>query len=75
MLILSRKIEESIIIGDDIEITILGIENDKVKIGINAPKNIDVHRKEIYLQIQEENKLASQSNIEMESLKELLKNK
>ena len=75
MLILSRKIEESIIIGDNIEITILGIENDKVKIGINAPKNIDVHRKEIYLQIQEENKLASQSNIEMESLKELLENK
>lgn len=75
MLILSRKIDESIIIGDDIEITILEIDNDKVKIGINAPRNIDVHRKEIYLQIQEENKLASQSNIEMESLKELLKHK
>ncbi|WP_352404936.1 carbon storage regulator CsrA [Sporanaerobacter acetigenes] len=75
MLILSRKKDESIIIGDDIEITIIGIEDDKVKLGINAPKNIDIHRKEIYLQIQEENQKASQmkNNINIDQLKGLIK--
>ncbi|SHH41686.1 carbon storage regulator CsrA [Sporanaerobacter acetigenes] len=75
MLILSRKKDESIIIGDDIEITIIGIEDDKVKVGINAPKNIDIHRKEIYLQIQEENQKASQvkNNINIDQLKGLIK--
>lgn len=75
MLILSRKKDESIIIGNDIEITIIGIEDDKVKVGINAPKNIDIHRKEIYLQIQEENQKASQvkNNINIDQLKGLIK--
>lgn len=75
MLILSRKKDESIIIGDDIEITIIGIEDDKVKLGINAPKNIDIHRKEIYLQIQEENQKASQvkNNINIDQLKGFIK--
>ncbi|WP_132995710.1 carbon storage regulator CsrA [Sporanaerobacter acetigenes] len=75
MLILSRKKDESIIIGDDIEITIIGIEDDKVKVGINAPKNIDIHRKEIYLQIQEENQKASQvkNNINIDQLKGFIK--
>lgn len=75
MLILSRKKDESIIIGNDIEITIIGIEDDKVKLGINAPKNIDIHRKEIYLQIQEENQKASQmkNNINIDQLKGLIK--
>ncbi len=59
MLALSRKLQESIIIGDNIEITILSISKDQVKIGINAPKSIPVHRKEIYVQIQEENKEAA----------------
>lgn len=48
MLILTRKLNESIIIGDNIEITITAIEGDQVKLGIKAPKQIDVHRKEIY---------------------------
>ncbi|WP_077369564.1 carbon storage regulator CsrA [Anaerosalibacter sp. Marseille-P3206] len=74
MLILSRKKDESIIIGNDIEITIIEIEDGKVKLGIDAPRNIDIHRKEIYLQIQEENQKASQSKIDMENLKKLLKN-
>ncbi|WLR55543.1 carbon storage regulator CsrA [Mesobacillus subterraneus] len=59
MLVLTRKNGESIKIGDDIEITIISSKNDQVKIGINAPKNIDVFRKEIFDQIQSENKQAS----------------
>lgn len=59
MLALSRKLQESIIIGDNIEITILSISKDQVKLGINAPKSVPVHRKEIYIQIQEENKEAA----------------
>ncbi|MBC7959821.1 MAG: carbon storage regulator CsrA [Vallitaleaceae bacterium] len=62
MLALSRKLQESIIIGDNIEITILSISKDQVKLGINAPKSIPVHRKEIYVQIQEENKEAASLN-------------
>ncbi len=62
MLALSRKLQESIIIGDNIEITILSISKDQVKLGINAPKSIPVHRKEIYVQIQEENKEAANLN-------------
>ena len=61
MLALTRKEQESIVINGDIEITILSIQGDQVKIGINAPKNIPIHRKEIYLQIQEENKVAASS--------------
>lgn len=59
MLALTRKKGESIIVSDDIEIVILGVQNDQVKLGISAPKNIPVHRKEIYLQIQDENRLAA----------------
>ena len=55
MLILSRKLEESIIIGDEIEIVVLEIKGDKVKIGVRAPAEIPVHRKEIYLAIKREN--------------------
>jgi carbon storage regulator len=62
VLILTRKVNESIQIGDDIEITVISIGNDQVKIGINAPKHIEVHRKEIYLAIQAENNQASLSS-------------
>lgn len=62
MLALSRKSNESIMIGNDIEITILDIKNDQVKIGISAPKSVGIYRKEIYLQIQEENKKAVESS-------------
>jgi carbon storage regulator len=62
VLILTRKVNESIQIGDDIEITVISIGNDQVKIGINAPKHIEVHRKEIYLAIQMENNQASLSS-------------
>jgi carbon storage regulator len=59
MLVLTRKNGESIRIGDDIEITIISSKNDQVKIGINAPKNVEVFRKEIYDQILTENQQAS----------------
>jgi carbon storage regulator len=55
MLILSRKINESIMIGDQIEISIVDIKGDQIKLGINAPKNVKVYRKEVYVAIQEEN--------------------
>ena len=58
MLALSRKQGESIVIGNNIEITVLEAKGDQVKIGISAPKSVPVYRKEIYAQIQEENREA-----------------
>lgn len=72
MLILSRKKDESLIIGGEIEIKIVEISDGKVRIGINAPKNIDVHRKEIYDLIQAENTLSSESKSKVERLAEVL---
>ena len=73
MLALSRKVNESIIINNDIEVTILEIKGDQVKIGINAPKSVPVYRKELYLQIQEANKEAVAASINVGALNELLK--
>ena len=56
MLVLSRTKDESIIIGDDIEITIVDVRGDKVRLGIQAPRTMSVHRKEIYEAIQKEKK-------------------
>lgn len=56
MLALSRKKEEAIVINNDIEIVVLEIKGDQVKLGISAPKSVPVYRKEVYLQIQESNK-------------------
>ncbi len=55
MLVLSRHRDETIMIGDDIEITIVDIKGDKVRVGINAPRDIQVHRKEVYESIKREN--------------------
>ncbi len=71
MLALSRKKNEALMINNNIEITILDIKGDQVKIGISAPKEIPVYRKEVYLQIQEANK-ESMSDSNMEALKNLL---
>jgi carbon storage regulator len=55
MLILTRKDNESLFIGDEIEITVLGVKGNQVRIGINAPKDIDVHREEVYSRIEAKN--------------------
>ncbi|KGP91400.1 carbon storage regulator CsrA [Pontibacillus chungwhensis BH030062] len=68
MLILNRKKEESIQIGDDIEIKVVAVEGDQVKIGIEAPRSVDVYRKEIYIKIQEENQEASTASDELINL-------
>lgn len=73
MLALSRKKDEAIIIDNNIEITILEIKGDQIKIGINAPKEVSIYRKEVYLQIQESNKEAINSE-GVEALKKLLGN-
>ncbi len=62
MLVLSRQRDETIMIGDDIEITVVDIRGDKVRLGINAPTSIAVHRKEVYEAIKAENRRASQIN-------------
>lgn len=63
MLVLTRKKGQSIVIGDDIEITIADVFGDQVRLGIKAPKDVPVHRKEVYLEIKEENKKAAGTNI------------
>lgn len=60
MLVLSRQRDETIMIGDDIEVTVVDIRGDKVRLGINAPKEVAVHRKEVYDAIREENRKAAQ---------------
>jgi carbon storage regulator len=71
MLVLTRKLQESIKVGNDIEITVLAVEGEQVKLGISAPKNVEIHRKEVFLSIKEENNIAA--NTSMDSFKQLLK--
>lgn len=71
MLALTRKINESIMIGNEIELSILEIKGDQVKVGISAPKSVPIYRKEIYIQIQEANKEAADSAASLEDLKRL----
>ena len=59
MLVLSRKINQSIMIGDDIRIVVVGVDRDQVKLGIEAPRTVSVHRSEIYEEIQRSNRAAA----------------
>jgi len=61
MLVLTRRKGESIILGDDVEVKILELHGSQVKVGIQAPKSLSVHRKEVYLAIQRENRAAAES--------------
>ena len=71
MLALTRKINESIVIDNNIEISILEIKGDQVKVGISAPKSIPIYRKEIYVQIQAANKEAVDSSISIDAIKKM----
>ncbi|MBQ3797483.1 MULTISPECIES: carbon storage regulator CsrA [unclassified Butyrivibrio] len=71
MLALSRKKNEAIVINNNIEITVLDIRGDQIKLGIAAPKEIPIYRKEVYIQIQNENKQATDVS-GIEELKKLL---
>lgn len=62
MLALSRKKNESIVIDNNIEVTVLDIKGDQIKLGISAPKSVPVYRKEVYVQIKDANKAASSSD-------------
>jgi carbon storage regulator len=75
MLILTRKKGQSIIINNNIEIMISSIDGDQVKIGINAPKEVNVLRKEVYDAIQQSNKEAISSNIDISIITQLKNNK
>jgi len=63
MLVLSRQRDETIMIGDDVEITIVDVRDDKVRLGVNAPCHVRVHRKEVYQAIQEENAAAAELGV------------
>lgn len=71
MLVLARRMNESIMIGDDIEVVVIDIKGDQVKLGIKAPKKITVHRKEIYQEIQQENIAAVSSSFDPQKLRDL----
>lgn len=73
MLVLSRKSNESIMIGANVEIIVLGVEGDNVKLGIRAPKEVDIYRKEIYMAIQEENRAAATSAVSIEDVSKFFK--
>ena len=74
MLVLTRKKDQTLVINDNIEITVLDIQGDQIRIGIDAPKSVKVFRKELYLEIQAENKNAAQKSAQVsaENLKNLL---
>ena len=73
MLILTRKVNESIVIGEDIKITIMEISEGTVRIGFQAPRNVEIFREEVYKAIQEENKLAAANVGDLDELGKIFK--
>lgn len=61
MLILTRRVGETLMVGDDVTVTVLGVKGNQVRIGVNAPKDVSVHREEIYQRIQKEKAEADRS--------------
>lgn len=72
MLILTRKKNESIIIDDQIKVTVLELDNNRVQLGVEAPRDIIIHREEVYRDIQEENRKAALVKVDLSLLKESL---
>lgn len=76
MLVLSRKINQSIVIGDNIEIMLVDIRGDQIKLGISAPKTVKIFRKEVYEEVENQNREAAKSTIEeLNILSSFVKNK
>ncbi len=75
MLVLARKTNESIIINDSIEIVILDVKGDQIKIGINAPRSIKIYRKEVYDEIEKQNIAATSNDINLNKLDNLFAKK
>ena len=63
MLILTRRVGETLVVGDDVTVTVLGVKGNQVRLGVNAPKDVSVHREEIYQRIQNEKKAEAEKNI------------
>ena len=62
MLVLSRRLGETLVIGDNVKVSVLGISGNQVRLGIEAPKDVSVHREEVYLRIQEEQSAATEAS-------------
>lgn len=75
MLVLTRKLNESIMVGDNVKITIVDVKGDQVKLGITAPREVAVHREEVYREIQKENQLAANAKSNLDLLNKMFQKK